>query len=127
MDVTGPKGKLLARTFTPPKGLGFFVHIPNEFILQPGFNRLAKGRECPPHFHTPKGGRHEVILVLEGRIRVDVFGDDSKKASCFDMGPGEAVLLTAGHGIVVLEDSLLFEVKQGPYPGPEKDKKFIYK
>jgi len=125
MDVKDSEGKLIARTFSAPKDPGFFVPSPDEFILQPGFNRMLKGRECPAHTHM--GGRHEVLLVLEGRIHVDVFDNDSNKASSFDLGPGQAVLLTAGHGVTALEDCLLFEVKQGPYPGPEKDKKFIYK
>ena len=39
---------------------------------------------------------------------------------------GDKVLLASGgHGFDVLEDTVIFEVKQGPYPGYEKAKKYL--
>jgi hypothetical protein len=35
------------------------------------------------------------------------------------------IFLDGGHGFEVLEDTKLIEVKQGPYPGKDKDKELI--
>ena len=35
---------------------------------------------------------------------------------------GEGVVMRAPHEVTYLEDSVLLEIKEGPYPGPEKDK-----
>lgn len=126
MDVVDSNNKLLARTFLSSHEHKFLVHTPPEFPIQVGFNRALKGKKFPPHFHRGESSfRHEVLLVLEGRVRVDVFDESAQKVSSVTLGPGEAIILTCGQGISILEDALIFEVKQGPYPGPGKDKQFI--
>jgi hypothetical protein len=39
---------------------------------------------------------------------------------------GDKILLASGgHGFEILEDTIIFEVKQGPYPGYHEAKKYL--
>jgi mannose-6-phosphate isomerase-like protein (cupin superfamily) len=58
----------------------------------------------------------EVLYVRTGRVRVDFYREDETFVESREISTGDVVLLsTAGHGFVMLEDTELIEVKQGPY------------
>jgi hypothetical protein len=79
-----------------------------------------EGEGSPAHVHTPPVAvdqgeryRHEMLHVVEGLAKRVV------------LGPGDTVLLFEGHDTVFLERSRLVEIKEGPYPGPEVDKRWL--
>lgn len=95
--------------------------------LQVGFFERKAGYEVPPHRHLPRKVdlEHiaEFISVESGSMGVKVFdeawnviGETTIKAG------GCVIFLRGGHAITMLEPTRIMEVKQGPYPGKDKDK-----
>lgn len=106
------------------EGIQFFT--PNEFSQQLGYMKREKGYVIDPHVHNPVKREvfwtQEVLFIKSGKVRVD-FYDDSRnylKSTCIEKG--DIILLAAGgHGFLMMEESEIIEVKQGPYSG-DKDK-----
>jgi cupin fold WbuC family metalloprotein len=60
----------------------------------------------------------EVLVVLEGRVRIEIYNDERELLKTLVLKAGDAVLLAAGgHRVKILEEAKLIEVKQGPYAG----------
>ena len=112
-------GQLEATTFvTPP-----------EFNMQVGFVVYPKGAEIPRHAHLPVErnvtSTSEVILVYRGSCAVDIYDDDRELVASRELATGDVVvLMSGGHGFRLLEDTILMEVKQGPYSGLEEKVRF---
>lgn len=105
------------------------------FLTDPGLNLQAGlivypgGSHIERHTHHPiertTEGTSEAVLVREGRCTVDIFTDDHEPVSSHELRVGDLVLLVAGgHGFQVLEDTVLLEIKQGPYPGLAEKERF---
>lgn len=104
----------------PTDGVEFFTAASNP--LQVGGQLRAAGSSCPPHVHVGAPGAinqvQEVIYVVTGKVRLTLYSADGKVIDATIMGAGDSVILMEeGHGLDFLEDTRLFEVKQGPYPG----------
>jgi hypothetical protein len=85
------------------------------------------GHVVPPHRHLLKKRTtirtQELILVREGKIRVDVYNSDDELMGMRILEDGDAILLLdGGHALTALEPSQVMELKTGPYPGRELDK-----
>jgi hypothetical protein len=99
----------------------------NAQPLQLGMSFYKAGEIIKNHAHLPRDIRvdrvQEVLVISEGKTRLTLFDDDRKKLTDLVLTGGDIVLLAAGgHGLEVLEDMKLVEVKQGPYDGHTKDK-----
>ena len=99
-----------------------FVTEP-ELFLQVGLVIYPKGGAVPPHTHRPVerriNGTHEVLVVQCGRCVVDIFNDDRALVASPELGPGDLIIVTGGgQAYRMLEDTVLLEVKQGPYVVP---------
>ena len=95
---------------------------PPELDLQVGYAVKPAGAEVRRHTHlgvrSRSVGTSEVAVVKKGRCLVDVYAPDHQLVATREMGPGDLVILVAGgHGFRMLEDTVLLDVKQGPYPG----------
>lgn len=117
---------LLRRDFSNP-GPNFFT--PGEFSQQLGMLIHPKGKVVKRHRHKLVKREifrtQEVLVLLEGKIRVELFDDDGEKIKTLLMKPGDAILLArGGHKVNVLESAKMIEVKQGPYAGFD-DKEFF--
>jgi hypothetical protein len=95
--------------------------------FQLGVNFYQAGETIPAHAHLPRDIRvnqiQEVLIIGHGLARLRLYDED--KAPVFEtlLARGDVVLLiTGGHGLDVLEDTKIVEVKQGPYDGTVKDK-----
>ena len=91
--------------------------------LQVGFVVHAAGSAVMPHTHRPIErhvvGMSEMLLVQHGRCVVDLFNDARELVMSRELVAGDLiVMLGCGHGCRMLEDTVLLEVKQGPYEGP---------
>lgn len=106
------------------EGIQFFTD--REDTLQLGYmNRLAN-HVIPPHTHNPLPRvveySSEVLIIKSGLVRVDFYSDKLFLVASRFLYPGYIILLkSGGHGFEMIEDSEIFEVKQGPYLG-ELDK-----
>lgn len=93
---------------------------PNEFSLQLGHMTRPTGYCVTPHIHNPVQrhtvGTQEVLFVKSGVIRIDFYSLEREFLESRRLGAGDAILLAgAGHGIEVLEEATLVEVKNGPF------------
>jgi mannose-6-phosphate isomerase-like protein (cupin superfamily) len=61
----------------------------------------------------------EVLIIREGKLRVDLYDDDRNYLESFILGAGDIVVLPGygGHGFKVIEKLNMVEIKQGPYNG----------
>jgi hypothetical protein len=70
-------------------------------------------------------GTSEVVVVQSGRMLLDIFDDDRQHVCTREMWKGDAVaLIGGGHGFRLIEDTVLIEVKQGPYSGIQEKERF---
>lgn len=100
------------------EGIKFLT--PNEFSLQLGHMRRPAGYQVVPHTHNPVNrhtvGTQEVLFLKRGRIRVDFYTFDQAYVESRELTAGDLILLAgAGHGIDVLEEATIVEVKNGPF------------
>ena len=102
---------------------------PPEFKQQVGFVVYPEGGEIARHVHRPLErqlvGTSEVIVVRSGRCELDVYDDDHTLIATRELAVGDVMLMVGGgHGFRMLEDTVLLEVKQGPYTGLEEKEQF---
>lgn len=100
-----------------------------ESNFQLGCFVYAAGKEVPRHSHLPCErtihGTTEFLLVRQGRCEMDVYGEDHRLLRTVELRQGDAALLLAGgHGFRLKEDTVLMDIKQGPYHGPEEKERF---
>jgi hypothetical protein len=93
---------------------------PNDFSLQLGTMSRPAGYKVLPHIHNPVErhcvGTQEVLFIKSGKIRIDFYSFDKVYLESRELAAGDIILLAgAGHGIEVLEETTLVEVKNGPY------------
>ena len=105
-------------------------YSPEDAPLQMGNVVHAAGARIRPHIHRELARRveltQEVLFVERGRVRITLFLPDGREAHQSELLAGDKILLAqGGHGFEMLEDTVFFEVKQGPYAGYEAGKKFL--
>jgi len=124
------KEKLLAfiiRSSYKSDGIKFFT--PDNYSQQLGYMNREKGYIIEPHLHTPFAREitftKEVLFIKSGSIRIDFYNEDPKYLESKILNSGDVILLAyGGHGIEVLEEVEMIEVKQGPYAGTLDKKRF---
>jgi hypothetical protein len=110
---------IIRASFNEP-GIRFFSE--DDFSQQLGFIRYPAGHKVMPHVHNEVPREvvytQETLFIRNGRCRIDLYRDDHTPLTSRTLGPGDVILLAAGgHGLEVLEDCSIIEVKQGPYAG----------
>lgn len=95
---------------------------PNDVKQQVGFVVYPKGDEIKRHIHLPIKreliGTSEVILVRKGLVEADLYTQDKDPVGTWTLKRGDLLLLVSGgHGFRCREDTILLEIKQGPYTG----------
>lgn len=108
-----------ATTFVTPAAANFQL----GFIVYPAGGAIAR------HWHRPLErrvtGTSEVLVVRRGRCEIDIYSDTGELAATRQLRLGDVLLIVAGgHGLRMLEDTVLLEVKQGPYAGIDEKKQF---
>ena len=110
-------------------GIGFFTEPDNFF--QVGLHHRPKGMKLPAHVHKMDHPItvteiQEVLMVLSGSIRVTFFSAGGELIGKRILNAGDSILLLhEGHQIEYLEETRMFEVKQGPYPGSQNAKIYL--
>jgi hypothetical protein len=105
-----------------------FVTAP-EATLQVGYVVHPRGHEIARHMHRPQerliSDTAEVLLIQRGRCEMDVYDSSRHLVATREVRAGDiVVLLDCGHGFRMLEDTVLLEIKQGPYAGPGEKEHF---
>jgi len=126
------KNKVLAiilRNGNYPAGLTFY-NSDRDFV-QVGTWHYQKGFKVKAHRHKVfkriASRTQEVIMVKQGKMRVEIFNNQDKKIKNILLKKGEVMIyLAGGHAFEILENNTqIFEVKNGPFLGVAKDKKII--
>jgi len=117
----------IVRTGLNPEQTTFLT--PPEFKQQVGYIVYPAGGEIARHVHRPLErhlvGTSEVLMVKKGRCLIDVYNDDHELVATRELHPGDVMLMVGGgHGFRMLEDTVLLEIKQGPYTGVEEKERF---
>lgn len=97
----------------------YFVTENNQEMQVACFN-LPKGTVIENHIHLKQERKvtttSEVIVLIEGKLKVDIYDEELVLVISEIITDGDAVaLFNGGHGITVLEKSKFIESKQGPY------------
>ena len=105
-----------------------FVTTPDH-NLQVGFIKYPSGGIIQRHLHRPLErhieGTAEVLFVRMGQVEVSLYDNDHRRVAQRILKQGDLILLASGgHGFRVLEDTVLLEVKQGPYTGLQEKERF---
>lgn len=118
---------LIVRANFNQSGIHFFT--PPEYSQQLAFMRHPSGKEIQPHVHNPVPRQvtytQEVLFIRSGKLRVDFYDDNQQYLENRILLGGDVILLIkGGHGFEVIEETEMFEVKQGPYVGEEDKTRF---
>jgi hypothetical protein len=102
---------------------------PPDLKQQVGFVVYPAGGEVKRHVHRALErhivGTSEVIIVRKGCCELDVYNDQRQLIASRELYPGDIMLMTGGgHGFRMHEDTVLLEVKQGPYTGIDEKEHF---
>jgi hypothetical protein len=117
---------IIRHTLQPDKTV--FI-TPPESKQQVGFVVYKKGGMIKRHIHRSLErhliGMSEVLVVRSGSCQIDVYDDQKNLIATRDLLVGDVVIMSAGgHGFRILEDTILLEIKQGPYLGTEDKELF---
>ena len=121
-----PLAYIIRASFLPDK---------TEFLTPPSFKQQVGYVVYPDcgvirrHVHRPLErktvGTSEVLIVDRGRCEIDIYRDDGQLIATRELREGEIMLMVGGgHGFRMLKDTLLLEVKQGPYTGMDEKETF---
>ena len=121
-------GKLLAYKVGLGLPAGLQAYSADEDFVQVLSWNYGEGKMLQSHIHieSPRiaARTQEAIIVLSGRLRANLYDEERQLLSSIVVGMHECmVFLAGGHGYEILqEDTKVFEVKNGPYPGLNSDK-----
>ncbi|HLJ93376.1 MAG TPA: hypothetical protein VKU02_09315 [Gemmataceae bacterium] len=102
---------------------------PPEYKQQVGYIVYPAGGQVQRHVHRPLErhlvGTSEVLVVRQGCCEVDLYNDDRQLVATRELREGDIMLMVGGgHGFRMLDDTVLVEVKQGPYTGIDEKERF---
>ena len=103
----------------------------NSDFQQVGMWGYNKGWKSKPHIHLIKSREvlrtQEVLYVKEGKLKADIYTEKEHFLRSLELSKGDIiVLLNGGHSYEILENNTkVLEIKNGPYLGPNEDRKVI--
>tara|TARA_B100000959_G_C14897053_1_gene589240 strand:- start:290 stop:724 length:435 start_codon:yes stop_codon:yes gene_type:complete len=109
---------IVRKSYKKKKGVSFFTD--KKATQQFGYMSHKKNHVILPHSHNKRSSRiqttTEVIIVLEGILRVDFYDNKEKYLFSKKIYADDLIMLSnGGHGFKILKDVKMIEVKQGPY------------
>ena len=124
VEVISSKGQVLAYLIR-----GREDPVQTTVPLQVGFVVYAAGGEVARHEHLPVE-RHldrtcEVLVMRSGSCEIDLYDQHRRLVATKTLEKDDVILLVdGGHGLRMNTDTVLLEVKQGPYTGLGEKKRF---
>jgi hypothetical protein len=118
---------VIIRSNITPRETTFIT--PDEFIQQAGFVVYGAGGKIASHTHKPIRreitGTPETLFVRKGRMIARFYNETHELKGETIVEAGDLLMLVhGGHGFAILEDTVLFEIKQGPYTGLVEKERF---
>lgn len=108
-------------------GISFIT--PDDYSQQLAYMHHQKGHVILPHVHNEVKREvlytKEVLVIKKGKLRCDFYTDEKEYVCSEVIESGDVVLLAnGGHGFECLEETEMFEIKQGPYAGDNDKTRF---
>lgn len=105
-------------------GISFVT--PDDYSQQLAYMHHPTGHVILPHIHNEVKREvlytKEVLIIKKGKLRCDFYSNNQEYLESQIIETGDVILLVSGgHGFECIEETEMFEVKQGPYAG-ENDK-----
>ena len=122
--------KLLCIIVKAPTNLDKTTFVtPENLNLQVGFVVYKAGEKVPRHYHKEieraVSNTSEVISVRLGSCNVQIYDDSQNLVADRRLDVGDIVIFVGGgHGFRMNKDTVLSEVKQGPYIGIDEKTNF---
>ena len=101
---------------------------PEDEYLQVSARKFKKEVKVLPHKHLTNKRNitrtQEAWIIIEGSVEFELFDLNDKLLTRSSLFAGDClVLFNGGHSLNVLdENTVMYEIKNGPYLGIEKDK-----
>lgn len=109
------------------EGIEFYTS--SDSAQQIGAMAWSAGHTITPHIHRiverTVMRTQEVLIIRRGKVRVDLYDEDQIYLESHIVETGDIIFLSSGgHGFTMLEDTVMVEVKQGPYVGVQDKVRF---
>lgn len=107
--------------YSQPIAPGVHFYAENESSLQVGKQLRLKGEQIKPHRHLPvriqrEGTLQEVLYIEKGKVKINFYNDRWEETDSRILNQGDMILLIrGGHGFEMLEETVMVEIKEGPY------------
>ena len=104
-----------------PIAPGVHFYVENDQSLQVGKQLRRKGEEIKPHRHLAVSVQRnetlkEVLYIEKGKVKINFYNDEWEKGDSRILNQGDMILLIkGGHGFEMQEETLMVEIKEGPY------------
>ena len=106
--------------------------VPEQNFLQVASLSLLSDQKFAAHKHLWKQLPETRVIpqeswvIIEGKVRVDCFDIDDEFLESNELNPGDiSITLFGGHSYTVIENTIAYEFKVGPYLGQFQDKIFL--
>ena len=126
-DASGDELALIIRSSHRNDGISFVTD--DDSVHQLGVLCWPKGHVVDAHVHNVVerqiSSTQEVLFIRKGRVRLDLYSAHHEYRCSRELTTGDVVFLpSGGHGLEMLEDTDIIEVKQGPYAGEQEKTRF---
>jgi hypothetical protein len=107
--------------YSSPIEQGVHFYTKDESTLQVGKQLRFKGERISPHRHLPvkvqrEEPLQEVLYIEKGKVEINFYNDRWTEIDSKVLKEGDIILLIkGGHGFEFLEETVMVEIKQGPY------------
>jgi hypothetical protein len=93
------------------------------FVTYPGNSKIK--RHIHKTIHRKLDRTEEVLIVRKGRCKIELYDEQKEFVTREELSKGDFVILVAGgHGFEIIKDTVLLEIKQGPYTGLVEKERF---
>ena len=104
----------------------------SEDLLQVGAIIFPQQFRIKAHRHLPIDRKsiqitQELWILIKGEMTVEIYDLDNSLAKILEINSGDMVLYkNGGHSLVTKnKECILYEIKNGPYLGPNADKEYF--
>lgn len=102
----------------------------DDSTLQFGYLPHQAGNTIKPHIHKENPRTivytHEVLIMKKGKVKVNFYSTEKEYVGSEYIMGGDVILLCGGgHGFEIIEETIMVEVKQGPYMGVDDKERFV--
>lgn len=118
---------IIVRASYDRPGISFVT--PDDYSQQLAYMHHPAGHVIQPHIHNEVKREvfytKEVLVIKQGKLRCDFYSKAKEYLESQVLSTGDVILLVSGgHGFECIEETKMFEVKQGPYAGDDDKTRF---